>query len=75
MTVRFYLGIRSTTGTREIFRAPNTPTQEEYGYCYTAVIGPFRTKRGTLFMALHGYNNPHCRTVNEAERLATQPNA
>lgn len=37
---------------------------------YDAAIGPFKTYRGAIFMARYGTSNPHCSTVNDAERLA-----
>lgn len=52
-----------------IFQSPHIPTWTTHGETYAAVIGPFYTKRGALFMATYGRGNPHCRTVNEAERL------
>lgn len=66
MSNRLYLGINC--GSREIFSSKTIPTKEltpEYLY----VIGPFRTRRGAEFMRDYGVGNPHCRTVNEAERL------
>lgn len=33
-------------------------------------FGPFRTKRGALFMATEGVGNPLCTSVNDAEILS-----
>lgn len=64
----FYVGLSGTT--REVFKSPTRPTEEVYGERYAAVVGPFRTRNGAEFMRKHGQNNPHCRNVAEAERLA-----
>lgn len=66
-----YVGVKSG-GEREIFRAFQPPTKETYGHLYGIVIGPFRTVRGAEFMRDHGTGNPHCLTVNDAERLAKE---
>lgn len=68
--MRYYVGLNGVT--RAIFGAAEAPTEGTHGQTYTAVIGPFRTKRGAAFMRDHGRNNPHCRTVAEAERLAVK---
>lgn len=69
MPDRIYLGLNATRNTREIFRAASVPTFATHPD-YNAVIGPFRTKRGALFMARYGRSNPHCQCVADAERLA-----
>ena len=66
--MRFYLGIKGTA--RKVFKSDVTPTQETHGEQFNAVIGPFRTKRGAMFAAAFGHNNPHFRTVADAERIA-----
>ena len=53
-----------------VFRSERTPTSETHGDKYKCVIGPFMTRRGAEFMRDHGYLNPHCQTVADAERLA-----
>lgn len=54
-----------------VFTSKTTPTSESHGYrLFHGVTGPLRTKKGAMFMAECGYNNPHCRTVSEAEKLA-----
>ncbi len=63
-----YIGLLPQ-GQREILRCGDAPTAEAYPG-YVGVIGPFRTVRGAAFMLQHGGNNPHCRTVFEAEKLA-----
>lgn len=64
----WYVG--HNAGRIELFAADAIPTETSHGMTYAAVIGPFRTKRGATFMALHGRSNPHCRCVADAERLA-----
>ena len=63
----YYVGLSGIH--RILFRSDETPTQAEYGRFYRAVIGPFRTKRGAIFMRDCGRNNPHCQNVSDAERL------
>ena len=66
---RLYVGCNGAK--REIFRSSVKPTEQTHPQ-YAAVIGPFRTKRGALFMVQHSHNNPHCQTVGDAERLAAK---
>jgi hypothetical protein len=68
MKTKFYVGCKTVK--REVFKAAETPTPSSHGHLYNAVIGPFRTKRGATFMAERGVNNPHCRCVADAERIA-----
>ena len=72
MALKYYLGHVAGSIDLELFRAPTTPTEATHGHLYGATIGPFRTKRGAVFMRDHGNNNPHCRCVAEAERIAKQ---
>lgn len=51
-------------------KAARKPTEASHGHRFNAVVGPFRTKRGAMTMAIHGENNPHIRGVSDAERLA-----
>jgi len=38
---------------------------------YNVAIGPFKTRRAAEYMASPaGINNPHCRSVADAERLS-----
>jgi len=72
---RLYCGYRKNeSGMRDmvIFRSATMPTNESHGDLYAAVVGPFRTKAGAEWMAdpIKGRMNPHCRCVNDAERLA-----
>jgi len=70
---RYYVGLSEDLErrhVRSVFRSSTIPNEETHGADYAAAIGPFRTKRGAEFMARYGACNPHCRTVNEAERLA-----
>ena len=57
-------------GKREIFPCIGEPTRASHGHLYLASIGPFRTKRGAIYMRDFGQGNPHCQTVADAERLA-----
>ena len=61
------VGIRENGYRREVFR-PYDPNA--YGNIYDYVVGPFKTLRGAEFMAKYGRNNPHCQTVDDAERLS-----
>jgi hypothetical protein len=69
MSHKWYLGLRAGAP-RTIFQAERDPTHDTHGTVYDAVIGPFVTKRGAIFMRDYGAGNPHCRCVAEAERLA-----
>jgi hypothetical protein len=68
MRNKIYLGLYEG-GKREIFRSKFEPTHESHGARYLAVIGPFRTMRGAIFMRDYGRANPHCQCVADAERL------
>jgi len=69
MKTKIYLGVISAKES-VIFRSARTPTEKEFGDKFLYSIGPFRTKRGALFMKEYGKNNPHCQTVDQAEKLA-----
>ena len=69
---QYYVGLTGINTKREVFFDFRTPTVAQYGKRYGAVIGPFRTKRGAVFMAEYGANNPHCYTVDDAERIAKE---
>lgn len=60
-----YVGITDTIH-REIFHSKTTPNETSK---YLYAIGPFRTIKGASIMVKYGVNNPHCRTVDEAEKL------
>lgn len=62
-----YVGYRD--GHYIYFRSEVKPTHTTHGNLYNYVIGPFKTKRGAKFMVDYGRNNPHCQTVDDAERL------
>jgi hypothetical protein len=68
MKHKIYVGLNGAK--REIFRSTMEPTREVYCEIYHAVIGPFRTTKGAIFMRDYGANNPHCRNVADAEALA-----
>lgn len=65
---RPYVGV-TNFGNRSVFREVEEPTAKSHPHL-AIVIGPFRTMRGAKFMLKHGLDNPHCRTVADAERLA-----
>jgi hypothetical protein len=65
---RPYVGL-GDNGKRTVFLSGITPTRKKFPQ-FLAVIGPFRTALGARFMKVRGQNNPHCRCVLEAERLA-----
>lgn len=66
---RLYIGL-TFDSPYVIFRATDTPTAQTTGSRFMAVIGPFRTRRGAVFMRDHGRNNPHVCCVADAERIA-----
>jgi len=68
-TLRWYVGYK-VTGGLEAFQALSDPTHATHGNEYAAVIGPFKTKRGAMFMQDHGFGNPHIQHVHDAERIA-----
>lgn len=69
MKAKYHVGVKKGQ-LREVFRTDLTPTAETHGQ-YIYCIGPFRTRRAAEWMAdTRGRNNPHCRCVADAERLA-----
>lgn len=69
MRRKYFVGIRPS-GIRAVFYMAVVEPTREMCPKYSAVIGPFRTKRGAEFMRDHGAGNPHCQTVRDAERIA-----
>ena len=71
MTPRYFVGCKPGQ-LRIVFSCTSAPTAESYpqfGYA----IGPFRTRRAAVLMAsAAAVNNPHIRTVADAERIARQ---
>jgi len=63
---RFYIGITPVFHVRFMFTSAETPTAESHGTRFSAVIGPFRTKRGAEYMR----DNRYCDSVAHAERAA-----
>lgn len=61
---KFYVGLRD--GKREAFKSFETPTDQTHGQRFNAVIGPFGTLRGAMYMA----SNPYCNNIKEAEQKA-----
>lgn len=68
---RYYVGIGPDLK-RKLFRSASEPEAHTHGSIYSYVIGPFRTKRGAIFMRDFGANNPHCQTVRDAERISKE---
>ena len=69
--MRIYLGLNAANYLREVFKFSKTPTKKDTPQ-YSAVVGPFRTKRAALFMRDCGVNNPHVQCVADAERIAKE---
>lgn len=69
MTSRWYVG--HSRNQRTVFPYNHIPTPTSHPQ-FTAVVGPFRTKRGCLWAAQQGWNNPHYQHVNDAEKLSKQ---
>lgn len=65
---KWYVG--SNDGELYLFKSDTTPTEETHGHLFKAVIGVFKTKRGAVYMAKYGLNNPHLLTVADAEYYA-----
>lgn len=68
MSAQYYCGYRG--GRLEPFKATSVPTVGSHGHLYASVVGPFKTKRAAAWMAAHGHENPHARSVADAERLS-----
>ena len=47
-----YVGVRVEDGEYERFQAWGTPVRETHGDHYIAVIGPFKTVRGWLYLSM-----------------------
>jgi hypothetical protein len=71
MRTKNYVGI-GADGKRKVFRSATTPEAETHGSIYSAVIGPFRTKKAAEIMRDFGAGNPHMQTVADAERIAKE---
>lgn len=67
---KWYVGRNG--GSATAFKSATAPTIESHGHLYKSVTGPFRTKRGAMFDAAMGLNNPHVQHVNDAERIAKE---
>lgn len=68
--IQIWLGLAGFGSRREVFTYEGEPTTESHGHEFDAVIGPFDTVRGAVFMRDCGRGNPHCYTVADAERLS-----
>jgi hypothetical protein len=69
---KHYVGKRRSTGKLGTFTSVNVPTEEQYGREFAYVIGPFKTVGAAEYMAAHGMNNPHLRSVEDAERIVRE---
>ena len=67
---KFYVGLSASGSLRRWLFNDVEPIKNNHGDQYVAIIGPFATKRGAIFMRDYGEGNPHCQTVSDAERLA-----
>ena len=70
---RWYIGLIG--GKFQAFREKSTLTIKEKTwppYPYTAIIGPFNTKRGALWAEKYGQGNPHFQCVMDAERMSKE---
>lgn len=71
---RIYVGLVATSVElpRVVFVSVEKPTEETHGNRYACTIGPFDTLAGAEYMSAYGAGNPHCQTVEDAERLAAE---
>lgn len=67
--MKTYVG-HTKQNTLEVFTASKKPTSRSNGQTYVAVIGPFDTSKGAEYFQKHGKANPHCQTVDQAEKAA-----
>lgn len=68
--LRHFYGYKNDGSGAEIFKSNAKPSVESHGYLYAACVGPFKTNRAAIYMSNDGMNNPHCRTVADAERIS-----
>lgn len=66
----FYVGHRYETMT--VFESDETPTGKTHGKLFNSIVGPFKTQEGAEYFRDHAAGNPHCYTVEQAERLAAE---
>lgn len=52
------------------FQSTTKPTSKSHGHKFSAVIGPFKTKRAAKWAEKYGANNPHFTCVEDAEKLS-----
>ncbi len=71
MRSKFYVGRKPNQIGKDVFKSDVTPTKQMYPQ-YVSVVGPFRTKRAAIMLAVFGQGNPHMQTVSDAERIAKQ---
>jgi len=65
---KIFVGINKDLG-RNLIVSQTTPNRHSHPE-YIYAIGPFKTKRGAMFMQKYGQQNPHCRCVSDAEKLS-----
>ena len=72
MRKKHYVGLVSGKGLT-YFASLTEPTEENQP-TFSAVVGPFKTKRAALWAERYGYQNPHFQHVDYAERMARRLN-
>lgn len=70
---RYWVGVAAGTGNYFEIEDPKDPARGDYPQ-FCAIIGPFRTRRGTAYMRDYGKGNPHLQTAGDADRLAKAEN-
>ena len=66
----WYVGYQRNPRGFRAFQYCSTPTEQTHGDKYVYVVGPFYTERGAKWAEHYGLDNPHFRTVEDAERYA-----
>ena len=69
MKNKHYVGLLSGKGLI-YFASTKEVNRVSHGELYSAVVGPFRTKRAALWAEKYGYRNPHFQHVSDAEKLS-----
>lgn len=68
MNKRWFVGRRCDDNKLQAFESDVTPTAETHGDAYAYSIGPFKTRRGAMWLERYPFNN--CMTVDEMEYYA-----
>ena len=56
------------------FSCSHVPTVKSHGEQFVYTIGPFKSKKGQLWAATYGKDNPHFRHVADAEHIGGSAN-